>query len=802
MRWSRYFAVIFSIAIIAFPYNIIGCAGSDDPYDFYTSFFDSRLGNSKELKPFYYTYNFLYDYEEPVDQWATTAKDWKEYCGVSATDKEARDLTGNYTLAELQSLYTEAEKGTTTALADSVRKNVLAQQLLKTNDLEALGYLIYLKKIQSFVIVEDAWNAPPRDSVKMAAWAKNGEVLYIAAKKPFFRQRYAYQVMRLSHYNNNPDIALLWYDKASKAKTSASIQELCDALRAGALYRKGDKTQAAYHFCQLFAEGKLKKISNYYGYHVYTNNIPTASILAYCTTDRERANVLATISMGNPALDLPTLKSISRLSPGDPVLNMLAVREINKLEEKYLSPAIPSGSMYFQYNLYYADEGRKDSTTEKQVLETAEWMGWMANQKSTTSAGLYATGAAYLQYMVKDYAKSRQWLATALKKGVKGEVADQWRLTELLVTINEQDLINKDFEEKLLPSIQWLEKKALADKTNLGYYDDGPWTRFYRNLFNSVIVPRYEKQGDTHKAVLAVGTAESISAAADNGYSYYALSQARENLGSADALRLDKLINDKSVNSFEKYLIDHSTIRTNDVRDIIGTAYLREDKLAEASTWFAKVEPTYYKEEPFATYLAANPFADLILDTHAQTKHDTVIYTKLSYTKRMMSLKNQFNQTMDPNKKAMLAYELAKGYYHMTYWGNSWMLVAYYWSGSEGAWRQENIRDWQKDYYEAQKAQDWYQKTFDLSTDKEVKARALFMIAKCVQKKDKPTYSSYKDYDDYDKAMSSYDLSTRNNPVFRKLKVEYGGTKFYKQALNTCSYLKDFNSGKTKIPSY
>jgi hypothetical protein len=197
----------------------------------------------------------------------------------------------------------------------------------------------------------------------MAAWVKNGASLYNASKKSFFKQRYAYQLTRLSHYSGNYNTALIWYEREAGIKESSSVHELTSALRAGALYRRGDKAQAAYQFCQLFAEGKLKKISNYYGYHVYTNNIPTGLILGYCKTDKEKANVLATIAMGNPSPDLRSLERISRLSPGDPVLDMLAVREINKLEEKYLSPNIPDGAPYLAYSLYAND----DTVTVKNV---------------------------------------------------------------------------------------------------------------------------------------------------------------------------------------------------------------------------------------------------------------------------------------------------------------------------------------------------------------------------------------------------------------------------------------------------
>ena len=318
---------------------------------------------------------------------------------------------------------------------------------------------------------------------------------------------------------------------------------------------------------------------------------------------------------------------------------------------------------------------------------------------------------------------------------------------------------------------------------------------------NSVIAPRYEKQGDKHKMTLAVGAAENIRSTTDNGYSsYQALSTLRNSLSSADALRLEAYMRNPSATLYEKYLIKHTGFSIADVQDVIGTTLLREDKLDEALVWFNKINPRYYKEEPYTTYMAANPFADLLLDIHAPTVQDTVKYSKAGFTKKMIGLKKQFNEQTDPNKKAKLAYELAKGYYNMSYWGNAWLLVAYDWSGSEGDWGPDKSESWHNEYYGASRAETWFQKAHDLYTNKEMKARSLFMLAKCAQKKGKPSYKTNQDYNAYDKAKEAYHLNMIRNPLFRELKANYGTTAFYKEALNTCSYLKDFHTGKTKMP--
>lgn len=84
----------------------------------------------------------------------------------------------------------------------------------------------------------------------------------------------------------------------------------------------------------------------------------------------------------------------------------------------------------------------------------------------------------------------------------------------------------------------------------------------------------------------------------------------------------------------------------------------------------------------------------------------------------------------------------------------------------------------------------------DASTDKNFKARCLFMMAKCTQKQvRRPQYSDFSgnnDWDAYTAAEKAYWPKFKNNTLFPQLAKEYGNTPFYKEVFNTCSYLSDF----------
>jgi hypothetical protein len=55
MNWKVFITAFVSVGLLALPQNSFTCGGSEDPYDYYTSFFNNKAGTSEAYKPFYYT---------------------------------------------------------------------------------------------------------------------------------------------------------------------------------------------------------------------------------------------------------------------------------------------------------------------------------------------------------------------------------------------------------------------------------------------------------------------------------------------------------------------------------------------------------------------------------------------------------------------------------------------------------------------------------------------------------------------------------------------------------------------------
>jgi hypothetical protein len=795
MNWKLFITACISGALISFPQNIIGCGGEDDPYDYYISFFNQHISANKTYQPFYYTNShFLYDSEEPVPVSTVLAKEWSDYCGNGVTQKDAIQFVNKYSLKDVTNLYYSIEKKTPLKLPDSIKRNTMTNYFIKNNDAEALGYIMYAKQVEPYVYSESEWETPKKDEIKIPKLIKNGNQLYTAAKKDIFKLKYAYQILRLNHYSGEYGNTIVEYENLVANNTAKSVlQPLCLALKAGALFKTGNKKLAAYLFSKAYAMSNVKKISNYLGFAwSFKKEEDKKNYLAQCKNDDEKATMLSLFSLNTVGNNVATVKDIFKLSPANNTLEVLAVREINKLEERLLTPTLQQEKGIKQ--IYIAYNNNVDSImllAKQDATDLTKLLHNISEHKATANKALFETGAAYTSYMLRDFAGAKKYLANAKQLNPNSNVSDQWALTNLLITINEKDKIDATFEEQILPSVQWLLQKAKNDKgikTSNSWSDIDTWKQFYRNLFNNILAPRYNKQGDVYKEALAYG-------AADNTYSSnYVMGSSsgidflRNKLSVADVEKLYTLLSGKQ-NKFEQFVINNNMIKLTTVVDFAGTAYLREGNYTKAIEWL--------KKAPAEKSIHKNPFIDVLYDVEEQQYNEKKFsITKLAFSQEMLRL--QGLAKTDKANAAKHLYKMALGLYNTTYYGHTWELVQYYRSGSDGYYIPDNATTFEKEYYGCYASHNNFKAAMEASTSKEFKAKCLFMMAKCSQKTvHQPQYSEFaSNWDEYDKAQAKYLPTFKNNIYFPQFIKEYKDTKFYEEAFNSCSYLRDFLAKK------
>src|SRR5690606_1999544 len=120
-----------------------------------------------------------------------------------------------------------------------------------------------------------------------------------------------------------------------------------------------------------------------------------------------------------------------------------------------------------------------------------------------------------------------------------------------------------------------------------------------------------------------------------------------------------------------------------------------------------------------------------------------------------------------------------------TYYGHAWELVEYYRSGSDGYFIPQDASAFKREYYGCFTAHDYFKKAMDAASDKNMKAKCLFMMAKCKQKQlHSPQYFEYgyHNYDLMQEDEKSYFKNFKNNIYFPQFVKQFGKTAFYKEA--------------------
>jgi hypothetical protein len=780
-----------SLLIALFPSNIFSCGPSVDPYDYYVSFFSVDNVNPQGYKPFCYTaYSFLYEEQEPIDQSVLLSAEWAAYT-VTAKPNDALNFVNKFSYNDVSNLYYHLEKKQPLNIPDSVKKNTMTDYFFKSKDLEALGYIMYAKQVEPYVGGGEYWEPVSRDPVKMAKLVKSGSQLFAAAKKDFIKLRYTYQVMRLSHYSGQYSDVLTWYLKFADSYPLASeLKNMCTALKAGALLKLGQKKEAAYFFSKAFAGGKAKRVSNFLGFRWSVQNDDgtnkdEASFLQQCKNNKEKTAMMALFAMHGQATRINDIRKIYALNPSAEELEILVTREINKLEERYLTLSLEKekGGKHFYYSWSDYDNSQTAEADYKnagmQVKDMMNLLLEMAKNKQMANPAFMQTSAAYCAFMIRDYANANDYISAAEKMNPSSKIKDQLMLTKLLVSLNQQDKIDAAFEEKILPSTQWLQQKAKKDPE---------WKKFYRDLTGEVLAGRYHAQKDFYKEALAIGAADKILQPENSEEWWYqnGIDYLHTKMVSADVEKLYSLMSSGKANAFEKYLVANNAVSKNHVIDFAGTAYLREYDYKKAIEWFKKAGAA---EE---LTIHSDPFIDITYDlVEPQPSEEKFSITKTTFAEEMQRLQQLAEK--DKANAAKYYYKMALGFYNMTYYGHAWQLTQYNRSGVDGYRIPDEATAFEKEYYGCFTASAYFEKAMNASADKNYKARCLFMMAKCAQKQlQRPGYGSSGDWDKYEASVKEYQKRFMANKYFPQLIKEYGSTAFYKEVYNTCSYLKDF----------
>lgn len=747
---------------------------------------------------------FLYDEQEPANEQAINSAEWAEYLGknVKATHvEEAMYGLNDKTDSVLQAGYLTGK----TQLADSLKMNTFLLALHQKQHNDALTYYRFAKRAEPYATVESSWDPAPRDTAELSRLGNEAILEAKSAKSSFLKLRYAYQAQRLLRYAGEHDAARKVYAQFIQNNNSKShVKGWALAQQAGT---EPDSVKSAYLFSRVFEQYPERRIQAYRCYN--WTHAPFGQVLAIAKNNHERAVLYGIKGFGDPVYNTQYLKEIYSCEPQSPVISILLAREVNKLEETFLDRKLSRqrtsiASPVYSYN-YWGYDSNYDSVRRSSVnhiIALNNFCSQLFNDRKSPDYGLGKLVPAYLAWMQN--ATKAGWNHLAALKGVnlRDKLNDQKQLINLLLTSQSIRQLNAVNEQSLLPSLQWLDKKVEAEakvKVSIenmyswSHYSQRPFATSARNFYQTILAPAYYKQGAVSKAAVALSKGDGTG----NTDVYTApvtLSFWQNSLHPSSVAKLISWRNNPSKDAYLKLLTQNLRKHPADeLYELLGTTYLRHHEYDKAATAFKNVSKTKLdslRSNFYDTGQGSDPFISRLADyPKVWLTPKSRSYNKLEFAQTM----NRLQQRMKTLPNAADYFKYATALYNTGMHGNSWCFISYSWAASDAGREKENYYD--DDYIQSTNAEKYYLKARELSRDPEFKAKCTFMAAKCQQKQMvMPSYAyyGYDNSDRYNKAENLYSRTIRQNTYFAQLKASYSKTRFYKTAINECSYFSDF----------
>ncbi|MEI8279515.1 MAG: hypothetical protein WCG87_07100 [Bacteroidota bacterium] len=408
----------------------------------------------------------------------------------------------------------------------------------------------------------------------------------------------------------------------------------------------------------------------------------------------------------------------------------------------------------------------------------------IGNDKEAGHTAYWRLASAYIYLMLADMDHCKEYLQLAAAEKMTDMEHDVHDVIQALYIVRKDKKITATTEAALLPSLQWIEKRAKTQKR---------FAKVYNDLIDNVMAPAYMNQGDTVKAIFCLARMQNLedNKERQNEYELSFGSDAGTFLDSMTPLKLREVEAfkiSKTHTAYEHWLTVNSQYTIDDMHELEGTKYIRLHDFVTAVNVLKQVPASILNRTHLPDFLVSH-----LLDGQDWNRSDSAnTYNKLQFAQKMMELQELLRKNP---KDGRSAYQYANGLYSMSYYGKAYHAFAYYRSytddmGYYATPERRMLPAFIQEYYGVSEPEKYYVLAFTNSTDKEVQARCLYMASKCWQKRTAPPA----DFGGMPYALigDQFYYYTFKSPYFKQLKQGYNNTKFYKTAVSTCSYFKDF----------
>jgi len=604
-------------------------------------------------------------------------------------------------------------------LRNVFNKNTFVNLLTQPRYKAFLDYILFSKKIE---YNNRSWNLGIRYKLDI----ENNKQKLLNVKDEFLKERYAFLLLRNYFYGDNSKEVISLYNTYFEKNTNTILNIWAFNYRSSYFKNKAYTN---------YLISKILTTTQYKTYIILQNYRWDLSeeTLALAKNDDERSVILAIENLRNPAPCLNEIKQIAKLSPNNLFLGFLIGREINKLEDWIYTPKYTGyeSSMSFGREIDWENyEQSKNENEKKDILYLREFRSFLIsiyNKTSGEQKDYISSAIAHLSFM-DDRVDLGKKYTNMISNNANSSIQMQKNIQLALLSLREDNLKSKDVQDRLagyFNSVENLTKKNNSlDKCMYSLY--------------LIASEEFLKRGDA-----VYGGLFSLKSYVKNEeefpYNFDIIDYFDCNATVNDMERIIQLKQKKNKTSFEKFICSSAMPEDiNLLKDVKGTIAFRNNNLELAYNTFASIPKDFWdKKYVFKDHLNEDPFIPKVLQKNKDRKYD-YHFNKAEFLSSLIKLRKQ-----NTAKSNLL---LGHAYFNVSFYGNSWMMVNYYWSRYfEYENKIENEKKYQNDnYYCLTIAESYYEKALKMSQDKNEKALASLMIFKCKYAKYKSTgFNSY-----------------------------------------------------------
>ncbi len=639
------------------------------------------------------------------------------------------------------------------SITGGLANNSFARHLQTNKCEEAVDYLIFAKRCEPHVVAGNNWKPSQRDTVTMQFLIKDGLKEFKKTKSHYFRLRYAYQIIRLAHYKRDYQQTLDLYDNLMpKTDNDPSIiEDWILGHKAGALMGLGRNVEASYLYSKIFQNTPSKRESAYRSFLIKTDE-EWLECLRLCQSDAERATLYAMRANDPNSNAAEEMAKIYEIDPKNEHLELLLVREIQKLEKDLLG---------LDFNKKKKSNRRNHNIPRKQagknLLDLLQLVLKVSEKNDTNTPDLWHIAEGYLELLGGDYYAAKNTLEELQGNVSSVILEEQLEALMMVANIDGLEAVNTEMEDLIVD----YERSDLFKK----YPDFG---KFVKDKLTHL----YAEQGFRGKAFLEE----------------YTLNQLKYNPQLPIIEELIAICRKEDKSKLEKEMVmksDGVTTIESDLWDIKGTYYLGQMQLESALEAYRQM-PRKDRDQ-FGLF---NPFREEFVDCVNCRVIDTAGYNKTVILEQILEL--EYKAKADMEKGAFYYYQIGNALYNMTYFGYEWEVADYFRSGAswyglktgEHVFTKPNAPFGNRETVNCSLPLYYYDKAFRLASNNELAARAAFMAAKCQQNQFFTEKGS--DYTTYGNQIPYVPNAYRQ--YFKIIKDYYAETQFYSEVVQECLY--------------